>query len=162
MYEDYINQLAYLNELHSSFVQWKLEWLDAKSKIYIPWKIWNHYDMVWNNSLDSSFIDSLLLNLQKIHCLRYALSEQLADLETLQRTTDILPEEFRQRQVIFMTDCIKETISTTWAIIWTSRSVSQASHLVNKYWNEYIREFMVDYVSDAEFYQKKYFQKESQ
>lgn len=158
--ESYCNQLLYLDELHSSFVQWKKWRLNTDSKVYIPGKIWTPRELIWENKIDQESLNKLMILLQKIHCINYLIEEIFHEKEfeknvshPLQKNRSIIiEEEFEKTRKIFC-----HIIEIAWTNIWVARNINQAYRLVQKFWDEYILLIIPDkHMREIEFFYEKY------
>ncbi|MDD2565338.1 MAG: hypothetical protein PHZ26_00725 [Candidatus Gracilibacteria bacterium] len=159
--EAYSNQLGYLDELHSSFVQGKKGRLNIDSKVYIPGKIGTHKEIIGENKIDQENLENLIILLQKINCITYLVEEIFHEKEfeknmshPLQKNRCIIiDEEFEKTKKVF-----NHLIEITGTNIGVARNINQAYRLVQKFWDEYILLLMPNkYIKEIEFFHEKYY-----
>lgn len=127
--ENVEDQLRYLDELHSSFLQKKAEWFSTKQDVYSTRKRGKHWEVVGANPEDQAAAKELLGYLQAIYIMDTV-------IQSIKKQVEGNPSQ--------IPDYIKEMISS-WpdvfgkigGIIGASRTVQQARRLVATEWTAY-------------------------
>lgn len=126
---DLREQLAYLDELHSSFLQRKLDWFSANHDIYNGYSTGKHWELVGNNPQDIETAKKMVAYLQGF----YSLDLMRKGLETkLQTEPQSLNED--QKAAIRNLDQIYRKAG---GIIGASRTVQQSERLLEELWNTF-------------------------
>lgn len=123
--ENVKDQLAFLNEYHSSFLQGKPDWISAASTVYSPGATGKHWELVGNNPEDIQKTKEIVALCQGFYLLR-----QISGiLKSVQQRGEYLPADYAS--IIGAAD---EYYALAGAILGASRCIPQAHRMLRGLW----------------------------
>lgn len=124
------DQLRYLDELHSSYLQRKPNWFSAQHDVYTTRGKGKHWEVVGNNEGDQNATRDMLGYLQAAYLVDTAVMGNIK--QQLENSPDKLPPHVKP-----MVEEWEQTYAKIGALIGTSRTVRQADALVIEAWNQF-------------------------
>jgi hypothetical protein len=120
-------QLDYLDELHSSYLQEKPNWFDARKNVYAKRQKGKHWELVGDHSADIAASKELYAYVQGFHIINLLHRQWKGKVET---------NPYAEKDKLEFVKAMPDIFGRTGALIGAARTVHQAKDLLKEEWIE--------------------------